>query len=84
MIPSSREKRVIPYSIQWLKRRRPALFRQDMIALLGFLQQQEIKPLIAQRFPLAEARQVQELLEKGGVTGKIVVSLNGSSRGTPC
>src|SRR5512146_748177 len=26
-------KRVIPYSIQWLKRLRPALFRQDLLAL---------------------------------------------------
>jgi NADPH2:quinone reductase len=43
------------------------------------LQQQKIKPLIAQRFPLAEARQAQELLGKGGVTGKIVLVRDGSS-----
>jgi NADPH:quinone reductase-like Zn-dependent oxidoreductase len=66
-------KRVVPYSIQWLKRLRPALFRQDLIALFDLLQQQKIKPLIAQRFPLAEARRAQELLGKGGVTGKIVL-----------
>jgi NADPH:quinone reductase len=30
-------KRVVPYSIQWLKRLRPALFRQDLIALLDLL-----------------------------------------------
>jgi NADPH:quinone reductase-like Zn-dependent oxidoreductase len=69
-------KRVIPYSIQTLKRLRPALFRQDLIALLGLLQQQKIKPLIAQRFPLAEARRAHELLGKGGVTGKIVLVCN--------
>ena len=73
------KKRVIPYSIQWLKRLRPTLFRQDLIALLDLLQQQKIKPLIAQRFPLAEARQAQELLGKGGVTGKIVLVRSGSS-----
>jgi len=72
-------KRVVPYSIQWLKRLRPALFRQDLIALFDLLQQQKIKPLIAQRFPLAEARHAHELLGKGGVTGKIVLVLNGSS-----
>jgi NADPH2:quinone reductase len=66
-------KRVVPYSIQWLKRLKPAMFRQDLIALLDFLQQQKIKPLIAQRFPLVEARQAQELLGSGGVTGKIVL-----------
>jgi NADPH2:quinone reductase len=72
-------KRVIPYSIQTLKRLKPELFRQDLIALFDLLQQQKIKPLIAARFPLAEARQAQELLGKGGVTGKIVLVLNGSS-----
>jgi NADPH2:quinone reductase len=72
-------KRVVPYSIQTLKRLRPALFRQDLIALLDLLQQKKIKPIIAQRFPLAEARQAQELLGKGGVTGKIVLVPNGSS-----
>jgi NADPH2:quinone reductase len=66
-------KRVVPYSIQWLKRLRPAWFRQDLLALLELLRQQKIKPLIAERFPLAEARQAHELLGKGGVTGKIVL-----------
>jgi len=66
-------KRVVPYSIQWLKRLRPALFRQDLVTLFHLLQQQKIKPLIAQRFSLAEARQAHELLGKGGVTGKIVL-----------
>src|SRR5512146_107191 len=66
-------KRVVPYSIQWLKRLRPALFRQDLLALFDLLQQRKIKPLIAQRLPLAEARQAHELLGEGGVTGKIVL-----------
>jgi NADPH2:quinone reductase len=70
-------KRVVPYSIQWLKRLKPALFRQDLIALFDLLQQQQIKPLIAQRFPLAEARHAHELLGTGGVTGKIVLVRNG-------
>ena len=72
-------KRIVPYSIQTLKRLKPAWFRQDLIALLDLLQQQKIKPLIAQRFPLAEARRAQELLGKGGVIGKIVLVCNGSS-----
>jgi NADPH2:quinone reductase len=66
-------KRVVPYSIQTLKRLRPAWFREDLIELLDLLQQQKIKPLIAQRFPLAEASKAHELLGKGGVTGKIVL-----------
>lgn len=72
-------KRIVPYSIQTLKRLKPALFRQDLIALFVLLAEQKIKPLIAQRFPLAEARHAQEMLGKGGVIGKIVLEPNGSS-----
>lgn len=66
-------KRVVPYSIQWFKRIKPALFRQDLTALFELLQQQKVKPLIARRFPIAEARKAHELLGAGGVTGKIVL-----------
>ena len=66
-------KRVVPYSIQWLKRVKPALFRQDLTTLVELLREQKIKPLVAQRFPLAEARRAHELLGKGGVAGKIVL-----------
>jgi len=66
-------KRVVPYSIQWLKRRRPEFFREDLSALLDLLARRQIRPLIAQRLPLAEARQAHELLGKGGVPGKIVL-----------
>ncbi|MBZ5528346.1 MAG: medium chain dehydrogenase/reductase family protein [Acidobacteriia bacterium] len=80
ILPSRR--RVVPYSIQWLKRLRPAFFRQDLTGLLELLQQQKIKPLIAGRFPLAEARQAHELLGQGGVTGKLVLVCAGSSSGS--
>lgn len=76
LLPS--RKRVIPYSIQTLKRLKPAMFRQDLLTLLDLLKHQKIKPIVAQRFPLAEARQAQEMLEKGGVTGKIVLVCNES------
>ena len=78
LLPGRR--RVVPYSIQWLKRLKPALFRQDLIALFGLLQQQKIKPLIAKRLPLSEARHAHELLGTGGLTGKIVLVPNASSR----
>ena len=73
-------KRVVPYSIQTLKRLRPELFRQDLMVLFDLLRQQKIKPLIARRFPLAHARLAQEMLEKGGVIGKIVLVRDPSSR----
>lgn len=66
-------KRLIPYSIQTLKRLKPALFRQDLITLLDLLRQGKIQPIVAGRFPLVEARQAQERLGKGGVVGKIVL-----------
>jgi len=66
-------KRVVPYSIQTLMRLKPALFRQDLTALFDLLADRKIEPIIAARFPLAEARQAQEMLEQGGVVGKIVL-----------
>jgi NADPH2:quinone reductase len=80
LLPGRR--RVAPYSIQMLMRLKPAFFRQDLITLFELLQQKKINPIIARRFPLAEARQAQELLGTGGVTGKIVLVRNGSSLGS--
>jgi NADPH2:quinone reductase len=71
LLPGRR--RVVPYSIQTLKRLRPELFRQDLKVLLDMLQQKKVQPLIAARFPLSRAREAHELLEKGGVVGKIVL-----------
>jgi NADPH2:quinone reductase len=75
-------KRVVPYSIQWLKRLKPALFRQDLTTLFDLLAQRKIKPLIAQRLALTEAGHAHELLGNGGVTGKIVLVSNESSPAT--
>jgi NADPH2:quinone reductase len=71
LLPGRR--RIVPYSIQTLKRLRPEAFRQDLVALLELLRQEKIKPVVAERLPLAEARRAQEELGKGGVTGKIVL-----------
>ncbi len=70
-------KSMVPYSIQWLMRVRPAWFRHDLLTLLDLLKQGKIKPLIAQRLPLEEARHAHEMLGKGGVLGKIVLMPNG-------
>ena len=66
-------RRVVPYSIQTLKRLKPAWFREDLVALLDLLRLRKIEPLVARRLPIAEARRAHELLGKGGVTGKIVL-----------
>ena len=70
-------KRMVPYSIQWLMRFKPELFRHDLLTLLGLLSQHKIEPLIAQRLPLEQARRAQEMLGSGGVLGKIVLTPNG-------
>jgi NADPH2:quinone reductase len=77
LLPGRR--RVVPYSIQWLKRLRPAVFRQDLTALFELLRQHKIKPLVAHRLPQVEARRAHELLGQGGVTGKIVLAQNDAS-----
>ena len=64
---------MVPYSIQTLKRLKPAWLREDLAALLELLKQQKLKPLVAQRFPFSEARQAPEMLVKDGVIGKIVL-----------
>jgi NADPH2:quinone reductase len=66
-------KRVVMYSIQWGMRLRPNVFRDDLMTLFDLLKRQKIKPIIAQRFPLAEAKKAHELLGQGGVTGKLVL-----------
>ena len=70
-------KSMVPYSIQWVMRLRPAWFRHDLLTLFDLLQQKKIKPLIAQRLPLCQARYAHELLGRGGVIGKIVLIPNG-------
>lgn len=69
-------KSMVPYSIQWLMRLKRAWFREDLLTLFDLLQREKIKPLIAQRLPLSEARHAHELLGSGGVIGKIVLIPN--------
>lgn len=69
-------KRITTYSIQWLRRIRPAWYREDLIALLELLRQRKIKPIIAERIPLDEVTRAHELLGRGAVMGKIVLLCN--------
>ena len=69
-------RRILPYSIQNLKRWKPAWFREDLSALLNLLRDGKIKPMIAERIPLAEARRAHELLGQGSVKGKLVLVCN--------
>jgi NADPH2:quinone reductase len=70
-------KSMVPYSIQWLMRFKPAWFHDDLLAVLDLLKQDKIKPSIARRLPLEGARCAHEMLGEGGVLGKIVLMPNG-------
>lgn len=61
------------YGITQIYRRDKAPFREDLGALFALLADGRIRPRIAERFPLAEARAANEALERGGVDGKIVL-----------
>jgi len=74
LIPDKRK--IIPYSIQTLKKRKHYWFLEDLQILLNLLKQEKIKPIVAARMQLNEAAQAHELLKTGSVTGKIVLICN--------
>jgi NADPH:quinone reductase-like Zn-dependent oxidoreductase len=49
------------------------LFKQDWTALFKLLEEGEIKPILAGRYPLLEAVKAYALLESGQVTGNLVL-----------
>ena len=69
----TRRKRLLIYSIQMLKRRKPDWFRQDLTTLFDLLGRGELKPVIDRRLPLEQAALAHELLGKGETVGKIVL-----------
>jgi NADPH2:quinone reductase len=71
-------RRILPYSIQYLKRWKPAWFREDLSTLLKLLHDKKIRPMVAQRIPLGDARRAQELIGQGSVRGKLVLVCNPS------
>ncbi len=75
------KKRVLPYSIQNLKRWRPTWFREDLTTLLDLLREQKIQPIVAERIPLSDAKRAHELLGQGSVKGKIVLVCDGATAG---
>jgi NADPH2:quinone reductase len=61
------------YGITMLYRENPQPFREDLPKLFELLRQGAIRPRIAARLGLLEGRKAQELLEAGGIDGKIVL-----------
>ena len=52
--------------------------QETLPQLFGLLQEGRLKPVIAERLPLAEARQAHELIERGGYAGKVVLIPEGA------
>ena len=48
-------------------------YRETLAELIDLLAEGKIKPVVAERIPLAEAAQAHELLERGGYAGKVVL-----------
>lgn len=55
------------------KRADPEAFREDLRSILGLLAAGKIQPLITERLELQQAARARELLESGGVSGKVVL-----------
>lgn len=64
------------YSITATRERHPDWFRDDLTALFDLLGEGRIKPVIAERLPWTEARRANELLERGAIEGKIVLTFD--------
>jgi NADPH2:quinone reductase len=61
------------YGITEIYRKDPRPFREDLPKLFELLRQGSIRPRIAARLGLLEGRKAQEMLEAGGIDGKIVL-----------
>ena len=53
-----------------------AWYRQTLAELLDWLAAGKIKPVVAERIPLAEAARAHKLLERGGYAGKVVLIID--------
>jgi NADPH2:quinone reductase len=57
-------------------KKNPNLYAEDLKVLMGYLVEGKIKPVIAKRMPLVEARNAQKLIWEAKVKGKIVLICN--------
>jgi NADPH:quinone reductase len=62
------------YGITMLYRKDPKPLREDLPKIFALLAEKKIDPLVNRTFPLLEARRALELLARGSVEGKIVLT----------
>ncbi len=68
-----RTKKARAYGISGSYNKNLPIIKEDMIYLFDLLNQQKIRPIINHRMALLEAREANEMLESGQVSGKIVL-----------
>jgi NADPH:quinone reductase-like Zn-dependent oxidoreductase len=73
-------KRARFYSINVMRARHPAWFREDLERLFGLLETRAILPRVAERISFDEAAEAHRRLEVGGLEGKLVLCPDLQSR----
>ena len=66
-------KRIRIYSINAMRARHPAWFREDLERLFGLLASRAIQPHVAERISFDEVAEAHRRVEAGGLEGKIVL-----------
>jgi NADPH2:quinone reductase len=66
-------KRACGYSINIMRARHPAWFREDLKQLFGLLATRAIQPRVAERISFDEVAEAHRRLEAGGLEGKLVL-----------
>jgi len=73
-------KRACFYSVNAMRARHPAWFKEDLEQLFGLLASGAIRPRIAERISFEEVADAHRRLEAGGLEGKLVLCPDLSSR----
>jgi NADPH:quinone reductase len=73
-------KRIRVYSINAMRARHPAWFREDLERLFGLLATRIIRPWVAERVSFDEVGEAHRRLEAGGLAGKLVLTPDLPSR----
>src|SRR5262245_53825364 len=73
-------KRIRVYSINAMRARHPAWFREDLELLFGLLATRAISPRVAERISFDEVVEAHRRLEAGGLEGKLVLCPDVPSR----
>ncbi|MFC1543756.1 medium chain dehydrogenase/reductase family protein [Gemmatimonadota bacterium] len=72
LIPDGRRALLLPNAGKYAETQND-WYQSTLKSLLDYLAEGRIKPVVAERIPLVEAARAHELLERGGVGGKLVL-----------